>query len=197
MKHYLKPVIGLATFTFLIATTALAETEEKMVIASKTDQFELTETDISTLAIGEAQTIETDSGKVIDILRTVDGVEIYVDGELLDLNFNDQGLHEEHMIRKHVEVICDSDDECDKNVIILASDDDDIFDWVTEDGEMVIIHKEIELSCSDEEQGASCSDQMIWVSEGEDIDLDVLHQMHLNGEGHKVIVIRKEVVKGD
>ncbi len=197
MKHYLKPVIGLATFAFLIATTALAETEEKMVIALKTDQFELTETDISTLAIGEAQTIETDSGKVIDILRTVDGVEIYVDGELLDLNFNDQGLHEEHMIRKHVEVICDSDDECDKNVIILASDDDDIFDWVTEDGEMLIIHKEIKLSCSDQELGASCSDPMIWVSEGEDIDLDELHQMHLNGEGHKVIVIRKEVVKGN
>lgn len=28
-------------------------------------------------------------------------------------------------------------------------------------------------------------------------DLDELHEMHLNGEGHKLIVIKKEVVKRD
>ncbi len=157
MKHYLKPIIALTTFAFLIATSVQAETKEKMVIALKTGQFELTATDISTLAIGEAQTIETDSGKIIDILRTADGVDIYVDGELLEVNFDTGGLHEEHMIRKHVEIICDSD----------------------------------------EEDGVSCSDQMVWISEGEDIDFEALHEMHLNGEGHKVIVIKKEVVTQD
>ena len=29
-------------------------------------------------------------------LRTSDWAEIYVDGELLNMNFNDEGLHEEH-----------------------------------------------------------------------------------------------------
>ncbi len=37
------------------------------------------------------KTIETDSGKIIDILRTADGAEIYVDGELLEMNFDDEG----------------------------------------------------------------------------------------------------------
>jgi hypothetical protein len=111
MKRYLIPVFALSVFALLNATSVLAETEKKMVIALKTDGFELIETDISTLTVGEAQTIETDGGKVIDILRTTDGAEIYVDGELLEMNFNHEGLHEEHVMEKHVEIICDSDEE--------------------------------------------------------------------------------------
>lgn len=126
MKHYLKPVFALATFAFLAASSAQAGSEEKMIIALKTDNFELTETDISTLAVGEAQTIETDSGKVIDILRTTDGVEIYVDGELLEINLDQDGLHEQHMVRKHVEIICDGDEGCDENIIMLTSETSDI-----------------------------------------------------------------------
>jgi len=49
MKRYLKPVFALSMFALLNATTVLAETEQKMVIALKTDGFELTETNISTL----------------------------------------------------------------------------------------------------------------------------------------------------
>lgn len=126
MKHYLKPVFALATFAFLAASSVQAGSEEKMIIALKTDNFELTETDISTLAVGEAQTIETDSGKVIDILRTTDGVEIYVDGELLEINLDQDGLHEQHMVRKHVEIICDGDEGCDENIIMLTSETSDI-----------------------------------------------------------------------
>ena len=152
MKQYLKPVFALATFAFLAASSVQAESEEKMVIALKTDDFELTETDISTLAIGEGQTIETESGKVIDILRTPDGVEIYVDGEMLEMDFDHDGLHEEHMVRKHVEVICDSDEGCD---------------------------------------------EMIWNSADEDIDLEELRKMHEGEEGHKFIVIKKEIITQD
>jgi hypothetical protein len=197
MKHYLKPVFALAAFAFLAASSVQADSEKKMVIALKTDDFELTETDISTLAIGEGQTIETESGKVIDILRTADGVEIYIDGELLEMNFDDEGLHEEHMVRKHVEVICDGDEACDKNFVILTGDDNDISDFISEDSHTVIIHKEIELSCIDEEDGTSCSDKFAWVSEDEHIDLEELHEMHQSGEGHKVIMIKKKVVTED
>ena len=154
MKHYLKPVFALSVCAILNATTVLAESEQKMVIALKTDGMELTETDISTLAIGEAQTIETDGGKVIDIIRTSEGAEIYVDGELLEMNFNHEGLHEEHVMEKHVEIICDSGEE--------------EFD---------------------------CADKMIWVSSDEDIE--EIHEMHKNGEDHKVIVIKKKIVVKD
>ena len=126
MKHYLRPVLTLATFAFLAASSVQASSEEKMVIALKTDDFELTETDISALAIGEGQTIETESGKVIDILRTADGVEIYVDGEMLEMDFDHDGLHEEHMVRKHAEVICDSDEGCDEMIWISADEDIDL-----------------------------------------------------------------------
>jgi hypothetical protein len=64
MKHYLGPVFALLTFVHLTSASALAQTWEKEVIALGTDDFELAETDISTLAIGEAQTIETGSGKI-------------------------------------------------------------------------------------------------------------------------------------
>ena len=192
MKHYLKFVYAFTAFVLLAITSVQAETQEKMVIALKTHDFELTETDISTLTIGESQTIETDSGKIIDILRTADGAEIYVDGELLEMNFDHEGLHEDHMVKKHVSVICDNNEDCDNNVFILAGDDDDLT-RVIEDGENTFIHKEIEISCNDDEEGTSCTDKMVWMSEDGNIDLEELHEMHMNGEGHKVIVIRNEI----
>ena len=102
MKHYMKAIFSLAALALLATASVQAETVEKMVIALKTDDFEMAQTDVSDLAIGESQTIETDSGKVIDILRTADGVEIYIDGELLEMDSGGQGLHKEHMIQKHV-----------------------------------------------------------------------------------------------
>lgn len=204
MKGYLTPVFTLAALALLATGNVQAASEEKMIIALKTDTFEMTETDISSLAVGESQTIETDSGQVIDLLRTADGVEIYVDGELLEMSFKSEGLHEEgshhlHTITKHVEFICDSDAECDENVIVFTGDDTGIASFVTDDGQNIIIHKEIELSCSSDEEGIACSDKMIWISDGDDIDLQELHEMHMagEGEGHKVIIIKKHVVTED
>jgi len=204
MKGYLKPVFALAAIALLATGNTQADTEEKMIIALKTDDFEMTETDVSALAIGESQTIETDSGKVIDLLRTTDGVEIYVDGELLEMSFDSAGLHEEsshgdHMITKQVEIICDNDEECDKNVYVMTGDDTDITGFVTDSGENIVIHKEIELTCTADEESTDCSDKMVWISDGEDIDLKELHEMHMDGEGegHKVIMIRKHVVTKD
>ena len=204
MKGYLSPIFALAATALLATGNVQADTEETMIIALKTDDFEMTETDISSLAIGESQTIETDSGKVIDLLRTADGVEIYVDGELLEMSFDREGLHEEgshdvHTIRKHVEVICDNDEECDKNVFVFTGDDTDIASFVSDEGENIIIHKEIELTCTSDEEGTDCSDKMKWVYEDDDIDLEELREMHMNGKGagHKVIIIKKHVVTED
>jgi len=85
--------------------------ENHMVIALATDDFELAETDISDLEIGDAETIYTESGKTIDLLRTAEGVEIYVDGELLETGLESGvGVHDgHHAVHKHVEVVCDTD----------------------------------------------------------------------------------------
>ena len=164
MKHCLKTVLALAATLVLAATSIQAQDEKKMVIALSTDDFELSETDISTLAVGEAKTIETDSGRVIDIVRTTDGAEIYVDGVMLEMNFDKQGLHEGHMIEKHVEVICDPEEECEKHVVIHVDSDDE----------------------------TTCSDELVWVSEGDETDFEELHREHADGEGHRVIVIKKK-----
>ena len=197
MKYLFRTVLTLIILTFLAATNIQAESQKKMVVAVKTHDFELTETDISSLAVGEAQTIETETGRVIDILRTVDGVELYVDGELLEINLDEDGLHETHMVNKHVEIECDSEEDCEKNVVIISRDHDELPEWITEEGDNVFIHKEIELSCSDDEDGTTCSDKMIWVADGEDIDLEEIHEMHKDGDAHKVIVIKKEVITED
>ena len=199
MKHYLCPIFTLAAFALLATTSVLAENDYKMVIALKTDNFELTETDISTLAIGESQTIETDDGKVIDILRTADGAEIYVDGELLEINFDDEmlheGLHETHMIRKHVEVICDDQEECDNHVMIIADGVDDAQHWVAEISDLVMLDEDMEFFCSDEADSSSCSDHIAWIADGDDIDIDIeaLHELHMSDEDHQVIVIKKKI----
>lgn len=197
MKHCLKPIFALAVVAILTATSVQAHNEEKMVIALNTDGFELAETDISSMAIGEGKTIETKDGKLIDILRTPDGAEIYIDGELLDMNFNDEGLHEELMIRKQVEIICDSEDKCEQQVVIHVDDDSEISEFVTADGKVVVIHKEIEISCTSDNDETSCSDKMVWISDGDEIDFGELHEAHANEEIHKIIVISTETVTED
>ncbi len=87
---------------FIYAGVTLAGDKEKMVIQLKTNDFEIAETDISDLAIGESETIVTENGRTIDLLRTAEGVEIYVDGELMDMPhmdgaaFDGSGHHKMH-----------------------------------------------------------------------------------------------------
>ncbi|MFT5351471.1 MAG: hypothetical protein ACI9MF_002294, partial [Gammaproteobacteria bacterium] len=77
---------AMVIFSALIyAGITFAGNKEKMVVELKTNDFEIAETDISDLAIGESETIVTESGKTIDLLRTAEGIEIYMDGELMDM----------------------------------------------------------------------------------------------------------------
>jgi hypothetical protein len=196
MKHYLKTIFTLMAMLMLTTTIVQAQSEEKIIIALDTGGLELAEANISSLAIGEAKTIETDSGRIIDILRTADGAEVYIDGELLEMDFDIEGLHEGLMIRKHVEVICDDEEDCDKHVVIHADGDHEFSMEMSDDGDNIFIHKEIEITCTDEDDETSC-EQMVWISDGEDIDFEELHKVHADGEAHKVIVIRKEADTND
>lgn len=117
-----KLILTLAVAVFALGAVAANAGEDKMVIALKTDDFELVETDISDLAVGDAETIYTQSGKTVDLLRTEDGVEIYVDGELIDTELAGMdGTHEGHkIVHKHIEIICDEDEACEEEVDIEA-----------------------------------------------------------------------------
>jgi len=193
MKHYMKAVFSLAALALLASASVQAESKEKMIIDLKTDDFELQNTDVSELVIGESRTIETDSGKIVDILRTADGVEIYVDGELQEMGLDGHGLHQEHMVQKHVEIICNDDEECDENVFVFAGDDGELSEWMTVDGEHVILHEDMELSCMNDDEAPNCSEKMIFISDGQDFEFEELHQEHADGEDHKIVIIKKKV----
>ena len=186
------------TLGFLILMTALlllgiaaagenAMTEEKIVIRVKTDDFELAETDISDLAVGESETIVTESGKTIDLLRTEDGVELYIDGELQDLDFGGGAMHPQHrVLHEAVEFDCESDTDCECDHDFVFFSDDADFELLHEiDGDNEGFHERIELICDVEEQ----CEKRVWISDGEDLDID---ELHIAGEGHKVIKIHKQ-----
>jgi hypothetical protein len=197
MKQLLKPIFAFACLTVLASSPLLAGGQKEVVIALKTGDFELVETDVSEMAVGEARTIETENGKMIDILRTTDGAEVYIDGELLEMNAGSDGeRHELHRIEKHVEIICDDDENCNKEVFVVALDEGEQFDLTGTKGDTVIFHREIELSCTDSEEGTSC-DQAVLVNTDGDIDVEELHHLQEGEKGHKFIVIKKEILTED
>ncbi|MBT8055248.1 MAG: hypothetical protein KJN69_15230 [Gammaproteobacteria bacterium] len=129
MMMFVLGSIFLAGFTAAGAgEPAEAVHEEKIVIALSTDDFDLPETDISHLGIGDAETIHTESGKTIDLLRTEEGVEIYLDGERLDMGTEgDEGLHGEHAVmHKRVEVVCETEDDCEETVWMSGDEEIDV-----------------------------------------------------------------------
>lgn len=193
MKTQIKNYLAIPAVALIFSTGVMAEKSESVVVALKTDQFEVAETDIGHLAVGEAETIVTENGKTIDLLRTADGVEIYVDGELLDIGgLSGQHLSGDvHVLREHHAIKCvvtdelDEDVACDDEMIFINGDDVDI-EALHEGGDAHgIIIKRIEKECSSEEEG-ECEDHHVWLSDNGLTELDGLH-----GTGHKVIRIHK------
>ncbi|MCW8925215.1 MAG: hypothetical protein OQJ84_03080 [Xanthomonadales bacterium] len=190
MKHCLKPVHALTAIALFFATPSFADEEKSLVVSIETDDISLTEMDVGSLAIGESKTIETETGQVIDLLRTVDDVEIYINGELVDIGFGHDPDSQIHVIRKHVEFACDEEDEssCEKHVVIRAGDDHDVFSWaLAEDAEM-LLPDDIEITCFSDEDG-DCVEHMAWITEGGEINIGSLHEEHLDVDGHKFIII--------
>jgi hypothetical protein len=200
-------VVMVFTLVNMAATTAensAGTGEKKTIIALKTGDFEMAETDISALQVGESETIVTDSGKTIDLLRTADGVEIYVDGELLNMEFGDeQGTHgEHHAMHKRVEVVCEAGDDCEKMVWISAGGDFN-FEDMHASGEHEVISRTIRVECDGEED---CSTHDVFISDGGDLDIEALHEhgddgtfvmIHKRDGDHDVEIIGDEEVDAD
>lgn len=187
----------LIAFLFM-ASTSLAvaggemETivEEKIVVALSTDDFEIEETDLSHLAVGDAETIVTESGKTIDLLRTEDGIEIYVDGEPIEVG----GWHDEKHIVHKIKIVCDEDEEdCDDLAAMATIEDIDI-DTLHDNGHKFIFigdeEGDLDVDVEMLEDGAHQVHGAVHIVkkfDGED-----LGELHEGGE-HEVIIIKKKV----
>lgn len=189
------PLIAAGLFT-LCAFSAQAGEEadktvaEKIIIALETDAFSIEETDLSHLAVGDAETIITQSGKTVDMLRTEDGVEIYVDGELLDTGGMHEGQHTVHRI----EIICDGDEDDCADLEAMAAIEDIEIDKIHTDGHEVIIVRgdgdDVDYDVEVLEDGAhEVHGTVHIVKEFEDVDVDDLHEAH----NREVIIIRKKI----
>jgi len=198
MQSIQKLTINAAVVTLLCCSfsSPAAEAEEalahKAVIALKTNEFELQETDISGLAVGESKTLVTDSGRTVDLLRTETGMEVYVDGVLLDTG--DHGTTEHPNLHQRVELTCTAEDACEKHVWIETGEPG-------ADSEQ-LVERTVEVMCDDEDE---CEHVMVWVGEkGEEhVELEALEgdakgfilqqdSPHTAGENKVIVIKHKE-----
>lgn len=189
MKVIIPLLTGVLVLSGAMAALAggeAADVEKKIVIALSTDDFEIEETDLSHLAVGDAETIVTEDGKTIDMLRTEDGIEVYVDGELLDMG---HGEHAGHHVMHRIEIFCEEgEEECEE------------MEWISEDGDVNLTthlesgHKVIMIKGDEEAWDVETLTEVdgnvhIVKKIAEDAELDELHE----ASEHDVIIIRKKV----
>ncbi len=117
LNRHLMQLASVFLPAILMVSSAIAGGQTEMLIEVKTDDIQIEQLDISHLEVGDSETIYTQDGTTVDILRVVHGVEIFIDGEQLDipsphdLEFTDDA-QEHHEIM--IETECDSaeDDGC-------------------------------------------------------------------------------------
>ncbi len=84
LRTLLSTSIFLMMSGFLFGGTAFAGEQKEMIIDLETEDFHIEQMDISDLEIGDTETIYTEDGKTIDVVKTDAGVDIFIDGEKLD-----------------------------------------------------------------------------------------------------------------
>ena len=151
------------------------------VIKVGTSEADLIEADVSDLELGESRSFVTESGKTVDILKTPEGMEIYIDGERIDIG-DASNLHHGHTEghERKVVIKCDDPEGCDDMLAeMMDQEEENVF----------VMRREIEVVCDEDEE----CEQKVWI-EGDRESLSDADSLH-DGDGHKVIVIRKEVTK--
>lgn len=117
--------------------------QKKVMVAFKTDDVELHEMDLSHLQPGDSETIRTDSGKTIDLLRTEDDVEVYIDGKLLDAGSAAAGQHRAVRVKhEDIDIVCADDAECEE-MVLLSKDELEAYGEQHDGEKVVIIRKEV------------------------------------------------------
>lgn len=164
--------LALAGSTLAWADTAELHTEK--VIAIDSGNGSLIELDVSDLQDGEAMEAIGEDGTRVDVIKSADGLELYVDGQLLDEFGRAMELASDkdlHMIR----TACDDEGETEQCAHVTALVKEHL---TLTDGED--ISKIIKIDCRSEDE---CMD-LAWIDElaqGSDIHVE-----------HDVKVIRIE-----
>ncbi len=129
----------------LVAGLALADGGYEMLIDIETDEISINQMDIDHLEVGDSETIYTQDGKTVDILRTAQGVEIFIDGEKLDPpslhGIADGAAHEMHKYVLKIE--CDSEDvdDCAGAHHLADSDHENGYGYAHQGHKVIIIQK--------------------------------------------------------
>ena len=120
-EHHPKPVFAMSLLlmisAMLFSTTSMAGDQPEMIIDLETAEFHIEQLDISGLETGDVETIYTEDGKTIDVVRTDTGVDIFVDGEKLDLpgpgvHTMHADSHEARHVIVQIECESDADEDC-------------------------------------------------------------------------------------
>ncbi len=151
-KAVLTASVLLLVTGFLFGGTSFAGDHLEMIIDVETAEFHIDKLDISDLETGDVETIYTEDGKTIDVMKTATGVDIFIDGEKLDLPGT--GIHAMHAdgegvrhIIVHIECEGEADADC------AAEEHGSLFTSDHASGDGTIYHKIIikkELHTSDE-----------------------------------------------
>jgi hypothetical protein len=106
-------------FCALLASTASATEPgtDLHIVKFLAGDATVIEADVTDLLVGESQTFVTENGDSLDVLRTHEGLELYLNGELLDPGLGGPGHHGQSAgsdkagtwSGKRVEKICQSD----------------------------------------------------------------------------------------
>jgi hypothetical protein len=115
-----------------------------------TDDAEMIEADVSHLQPGESEVFVTESGRTVDLLRTRDGMEIYIDGELVETAPDEAALARIHLAEEHI---------------------------AGRNGEEITWSEDIEIDCRAEDE-ETCSELVFIAREGDFEDLQALAGDH-------------------
>ena len=182
-------ITGLAMCSFLIAGSTLANEEKTVVMKIKTDDSGVISADLSDLDVGDAKTIVTEEGKTVDLFRTEDGFEVYIDGELIEMPHMTVD-HSDGMHKRTIRVECTDDTECEEHHTLMFISEVELSD-IESVGEL---HKIVEIHSGDMESvdieklhEIGEDGELIWISEDEDVMVDS------DVETRVIVVKRKEI----
>ena len=100
----LNPVLGVSGLMALAlsASMAFAEVRETLKIKVSTDDGISESVTIENLAVGESEVFTTDSGNEVLATRFDDGLELEVNGRVIDVKIPDVSAHSEALHGKHI-----------------------------------------------------------------------------------------------
>jgi len=178
----------------LLSTPLLAgeHATETHIVKVRTADAEVVEADVTDLALGESRTFVTGSGHTVDLLQAPEGLEIYIDGELVETRHGAEDLHERiALLHERSAEACEAADgsACEEHyAYVYRTDAEGEMDAVVE---AIGSEINVELVCADDD---SCNES-VWIDDDGlgDMDLEVLHE----SDGARVVIIEKHTERTD